>query len=196
MTSSSFYRRSVIAVGGMAIALFMNSQASAQTYDGTLTIDGLTSTYSITTDGTLGALTGSNIASWGVTMSSTAGVVTFTNGPGSLVFSGSSLSATTTDLLFNYGVSGVNYLIFCSFNCRHFLDFETNDGFADNAAMRFDNGTIVRVGQTSIQSIASRPGTIGAVPEPGTWAMMLLGFGAIGFSMRRRRKAVGTAQLA
>lgn len=26
-----------------------------------------------------------------------------------------------------------------------------------------------------------------AVPEPGTWAMMLLGFGAIGFSMRRRR---------
>ena len=27
----------------------------------------------------------------------------------------------------------------------------------------------------------------GAVPEPGTWAMMLLGFGAVGLSMRRRR---------
>lgn len=27
-----------------------------------------------------------------------------------------------------------------------------------------------------------------AIPEPGTWAMMLLGFGAIGYSMRRRRK--------
>lgn len=26
-----------------------------------------------------------------------------------------------------------------------------------------------------------------AVPEPATWAMMLLGFGAIGFGMRRRR---------
>jgi hypothetical protein len=29
-----------------------------------------------------------------------------------------------------------------------------------------------------------------AVPEPATWAMMLLGFGAIGFSMRNRRKAL------
>lgn len=28
-----------------------------------------------------------------------------------------------------------------------------------------------------------------AVPEPATWAMMLLGFGAIGVSARRRRKA-------
>ena len=28
----------------------------------------------------------------------------------------------------------------------------------------------------------------GAVPEPGTWAMMLIGFGAVGGAMRRRRK--------
>jgi hypothetical protein len=33
---------------------------------------------------------------------------------------------------------------------------------------------------------SATPGT-GAVPEPGTWAMMLLGFGAIGLAMRRRR---------
>jgi len=30
--------------------------------------------------------------------------------------------------------------------------------------------------------------TTGAVPEPATWAMMLLGFGGIGFAMRRRGK--------
>lgn len=28
-----------------------------------------------------------------------------------------------------------------------------------------------------------------AVPEPGTWAMMLFGFGAVGYSLRRRKSA-------
>jgi hypothetical protein len=28
---------------------------------------------------------------------------------------------------------------------------------------------------------------VGAVPEPSTWAMMLIGFGAVGASLRRRR---------
>ncbi|NTZ43936.1 PEP-CTERM sorting domain-containing protein, partial [Altererythrobacter sp. SALINAS58] len=37
--------------------------------------------------------------------------------------------------------------------------------------------------QVRIGGISSQ---IGAVPEPTTWAMMLFGFGAIGFAMRRR----------
>ncbi len=37
---------------------------------------------------------------------------------------------------------------------------------------------------------APAPPTTGAVPEPSTWAMMLLGFGAIGFAMRHRRRAL------
>jgi hypothetical protein len=35
-----------------------------------------------------------------------------------------------------------------------------------------------------------------AVPEPGTWAMMLLGFGAMGVAVRRSRKSKAIAQLA
>jgi PEP-CTERM motif len=31
---------------------------------------------------------------------------------------------------------------------------------------------------------------VAAVPEPSTWAMMLIGFGAVGYSMRRRRTQV------
>lgn len=35
--------------------------------------------------------------------------------------------------------------------------------------------------------------TAGAVPEPATWMMMLLGFGAIGFAARRRKAAKAIA---
>ena len=37
---------------------------------------------------------------------------------------------------------------------------------------------------------------VAPVPEPGTWAMMLVGFGAIGFAMRRRQQPVRLAQVA
>jgi hypothetical protein len=35
-----------------------------------------------------------------------------------------------------------------------------------------------------------------AVPEPGTWAMMLVGFGAVGYSMRRRKVGYSRLQAA
>lgn len=56
---------------------------------------------------------------------------------------------------------------------------------------------------TGIRLVSSRNsleidniGVVSAVPEPGTWAMMLLGFGAVGFSLRRRRRIGAIAQVA
>ena len=42
---------------------------------------------------------------------------------------------------------------------------------------------------------SSAPG-VPAVPEPATWAMMLVGFGGMGVALRRRRKTATIAQLA
>ncbi|HWJ59374.1 MAG TPA: PEPxxWA-CTERM sorting domain-containing protein [Sphingomicrobium sp.] len=36
-------------------------------------------------------------------------------------------------------------------------------------------------------------GFLAAVPEPATWAMMLIGFGAMGWSIRRRRGSLAAA---
>lgn len=40
----------------------------------------------------------------------------------------------------------------------------------------------LRITATNVTNVAT-----GAVPEPATWAMMLLGFGGIGFAMRRKQ---------
>ncbi|MBB5686298.1 choice-of-anchor A family protein [Sphingobium boeckii] len=74
---------------------------------------------------------------------------------------------------------------------------------APNAALNFTNGNVD--GQVLAKSIVGNgfdisntryAGTLarptGAVPEPGTWAMMITGFGIVGFAMRRRRRAEGT----
>lgn len=47
------------------------------------------------------------------------------------------------------------------------------------------------VGTQNNYDLVSQPIPVNTgVPEPATWAMMLMGFGAIGYSLRRRRKAV------
>ena len=40
-----------------------------------------------------------------------------------------------------------------------------------------------------LKQVRIEPADIGAIPEPATWATMLLGFGAAGFALRRRRRA-------
>lgn len=44
-----------------------------------------------------------------------------------------------------------------------------NDGYADNLSLKLAAGPLVA-----------------SVPEPATWTMMILGFGAVGFALRRR----------
>ena len=46
------------------------------------------------------------------------------------------------------------------------------------------SGNFVRFGTPTL-----RVNFLSAVPEPATWAMMLIGFGAVGFQLRRRRPA-------
>lgn len=60
-----------------------------------------------------------------------------------------------------------------------------------------DGSPVFNTGTFDLSSITSGPATItiseaasGAVPEPATWAMMLIGFGAVGAAARYRRRKV------
>lgn len=60
-----------------------------------------------------------------------------------------------------------------------------------NYASLLDGSASLRLAQTSsgfirLGSPTLRINFFSAVPEPGTWAMMLIGFGALGFQLRRR----------
>jgi hypothetical protein len=45
-------------------------------------------------------------------------------------------------------------------------------------------------------AVLYRSTSVAAVPEPGTWALMLVGFGAVGGAMRRRRREALIPQFA
>ena len=57
----------------------------------------------------------------------------------------------------------------------------------DNLAFRTDAGT------TRYNFAAD---SVAAVPEPATWAMMLMGFGAMGFALRRHKRVANLTQMA
>jgi hypothetical protein len=72
-----------------------------------------------------------------------------------------------------------------------------NNGYLTGRDLRFafeDPGfRFSQIGSTAITASAATFNVIGGVPEPGTWTMLLLGFGFVGGAMRslkRRQKVI------
>lgn len=65
--------------------------------------------------------------------------------------------------------------------------FSANGSFY---GINLTTGASTLVGQIGTEGITGIALGVAAVPEPGTWAMMLIGFGAIGVAVRRRRRSV------
>jgi hypothetical protein len=88
--------------------------------------------------------------------------------------------------------------------CGWFCGSTRLTGFDEGAHDLFDFGTYQYYDFYSLGTSGNAaPGnvilsslTLTPVPEPGTWAMMLLGFGAVGVAMRRNRKKLALTQLA
>lgn len=181
--------------GSVTVALFASSVASAQTYVASRTVGTAGNVdLAITTDGTLGALGIANIVDWNIQITDSHGTFNLIPSTSDFGYAGG-FSATSTDLFFDFSGggyalfqnpttgSGQNLFCFASSLCGVFSNAENLLVGNDFSALGVSSSPY-----QGNQIVASLRGP-GAVPEPGTWAMMLVGFGAIGMAMRQTRKA-------
>lgn len=186
MTRSMLRVATALALASVSAA----GSAALITYDVDQTI-GLGSVVgSIQTNGTLGVLGHSDIVGFNLIISGPGASVNLTQANSVFVSEGINLSATASNLLFNYsGPSG-----FALFQQG---SFGTGQKYYCNASVA---GTCFQ-GASAIPESFSSPsaqvepraglqtiGMVAAVPEPATWAMMIGGFGLVGGAVRRQRR--------
>lgn len=188
-----------IAAVSTVLSLLTAGVADAATYIASRTVGNGSADISITTDGTIGVLAASNILDWNIVL--TQGADTFTlKGPASgansaLALDGEGLSATATDLLFDFSQRG--FLLIQAPKLGSSVTFWclqrtgcVNSGAGEAVLASTKLGTSTYQAYSGVQTIASLSS---AVPEPATWTMMILGFGLVGTMTRRRRLHVVAA---
>jgi PEP-CTERM motif len=182
-------------LGSVAAALAAAaSPANATVYNVDRTIDGGSVVGTITTDGATGTIDPSDFTAWDLVLSGPGSTVTISSSdtPHAVYGSGADITADATQISFNFSASDGGFLVFQqtmnsgqTYWCVNSTNSTCNDnesvvpqGFMDPSAQFADrSGTLV---------IAT---AAGAVPEPATWALMLLGFAGLGYAGFRQSRA-------
>jgi hypothetical protein len=174
----------------IAALAFVGAPASAAILDVTITNVGGQNfgNYSFSFDD---SRTPNIVLSDSVRYSTPAIPITYTNVPN--VGSGTINSGVTFFAPIQQGGLQIGFLPFGNFRLINTALVE-NISFNSQTLPTFKLGTFAV--STTPQNNGPRPfdnyritiaNAVGAVPEPSTWAMMLIGFGAVGASLRRRR---------
>jgi hypothetical protein len=153
----------------------------------------------ITTNGDTGPLTGTDIVSWDLTLNDNTNSIELTKTNGQVLLSVGVLTASLTDLSFNF--SGPGYLAFAlgSDSTRDVLCyqsssgecvFESGTGAGETVNNIANDGLSTFTSESGNQVIASVPS---AAPEPGTGVLLLIGAGIL-FAMTTHKRVAQALQ--
>lgn len=177
------------------LALLLMAVCSAATADPTFyTINRTVGAGSVSgfieTDGTTGVLAAGNILDWNLLLND--GTDTFTLlGPLSGANSefglfGSGLSATSTNLIFQY--SDASFAIFQAPTLFTGFTLWCMQGTVQCTSETSPGDVVDVFGPNQFTSLAGRQvvGTVQSIPEPATAALVLIGLAGLGFASRRK----------
>jgi hypothetical protein len=173
-----------------ALIALLSTSASANIVYGVDLTSGTTSVVGqITTDGlTTGALATNDIVGIDVVISNSAGSTTLTALNGVNV-TGGDLTATSSGLFYNFSsLDSASFFFITNFSgsllCFNNSAALCNGGShsAVDVSIASTSSFILESGNVEIGAVA-----VSAVPEPSTWAMMILGFAGVGFLAYRRK---------
>lgn len=137
--------------------------------------------------GMAGLFTGAPSVGPGVTFDTV--VVVRPDGSGSVTAFNEIGTPTVTDILGATFVGKTELITFVDFGLLPSRGFALND-------YRFNLWTRTGGGNSGIADLAQGQGTFGAVPEPASWAMLIIGFGLVGSAARRQGQAAMQRQFA
>lgn len=106
-----------------------------------------------------------------------------------------SLSGPTVDFATQlYGETVVSFHVGAANGQSSGVGYNATAFFVFDAGAGLDTFAFNRAGLSNARLYITQPPP--AVPEPGTWAMLILGFGLVGAAMRRRRRDAATQEYA